>query len=88
MAKELILIPKLKYERLLRNCENTCDTPKIPTGESTSKIDETNRNETSSKTDLQSGSGYVIRRKTVGKPPGLLNPSKKKKKKNIPWLSY
>lgn len=33
----------------------------------------------------QTGSGYVSRTKTIGKPPGL---PMKRRKKHIPWLSY
>ena len=88
----MILVPKLKYERLLEKNEhikeplkpNTAnddkDHPLVPENPLTHTMTSESINDTS-----QTGSGYVSRRKTIGKPPGV---PLKRRKKHIPWLTY
>lgn len=85
MAREMILLPKLKYEHLLKKIGKNEDTvnddqrQEIPgnnlTDTRSESIDDTS----------QTGSSYVSRTKTIGKPLGL---PMKRRKKHIPWLSY
>jgi capsid portal protein len=92
MAREMILVPKLKYERLLENNELN----KEPVKQDTVDNDEDKKqmsDNTSTDTTMsysindtsQTGNGYVSRSKTIGKPPGV---SMKRRKKRIPWLTY
>ena len=90
MAKEIIFVPKVKYERLLHKLEHV-DT-------SSREIDQSSRQtpgdqvqsdcDLMDKTNLlQSGTGYVTKKKMkVGKPPGISNV--RRKKKHVPWLTY
>lgn len=86
MAREMILLPKLKYEHLLKKIRKDEDTvsddqrQEIPGN----NLTDTTRSESIDVTS-QTGSGYVSRTKTIGKPPGL---PMKRRKKHIPWLSY
>ena len=88
MARELVLLPKIKYEILLKktkgvdhNDEMECKKDNEPDN----KIDEHNGNQLSSprsKTDKQKqnskktsqvGKGLMVRARRVGKPPGQKN---------------
>lgn len=86
MAREMILLPKLKYEHLLKKIGKNEDTvsddqrQEIPGN----NLTDTTRSESIDDTS-QTGSGYVSRTKTIGKPHGL---PMKRRKKHIPWLSY
>lgn len=81
----MILLPKLKYEHLLKKIGKNEDTvnddqrQEIPgnnlTDTRSESIDDTS----------QTGSSYVSRTKTIGKPLGF---PMKRRKKHIPWLSY
>lgn len=91
----MILVPKLKYERLLKKIElseSTKDTS-LPENDQTSKQtteeDLTQAdNDLMDKTNLlQTGLGFVTTKRKVGKPPGTSN-VRQKKKKNVPWLTY
>lgn len=92
MAREMILVPKLKYERLLEKIEHQTE-PVIPDIVDIDKdhpqISENSLTDTTMSDSInntpQTGSGYVSRRKTIGKPPGV---STKGRKKEIPWLTY
>jgi hypothetical protein len=89
MAKEMILVPKVKYERLLQklepvdtssreNDQSSRQTPGDQVQSDSDLMDKTNL--------LQSGTGYVTKKKKVGKPPGFSNV--RRKKKHVPWLTY
>jgi hypothetical protein len=92
MAREMILVPKLKYERLLEKnghikesvkpntTNDDKDHPAMTENTLTNTITSESINDTS-----QTGGGYVSRRKTIGKPPGV---PMKRRKKHIPWLTY
>jgi hypothetical protein len=96
MAKEMILLPKLKYEHLrrLRN-EDECvqnDNHKDQKTENKSLNVSTSPQETNTNTgdempDVQSGGAYISKIKTVSGPPGVSR-TKRKRQKNIPWLTY
>ena len=85
----MILVPKLKYELLLQKCENTEESVKQDIKSvSSEQIPKDTSNDTAGESmndASQIGSGYISRRKTIGKPPGL---SLKKRKKQIPWLTF
>jgi hypothetical protein len=89
MAKEMILVPKLKYERLLKKLE-TVDTSSREIEQTLKQTPEDLAQTDSDLVDktnlLQTGSGYVTKKMKVGKPPGISNV--RRKKKNIPWLTY
>lgn len=95
MAKELILVPKLKYERLLKQV----DPVKEPLTQDTTTIEQTlkqspekqqqtvNDFEFADTTNLlQSGTGFVSKKKKVGKPPGISDI--RQKEKTVHWLKY
>ena len=92
MAREMILVPKLKYERLLEKIEHynepvkpgTVTDDKDHKQMSENTLTDTTMSESTNDTS-QTGSGYVSRRKIIGKPPGV---STKRRKKQIPWLTY
>lgn len=89
MAREMILVPKLKYEHLLQKLENTEESVKQTIANTSNEQipkDVSNDVAVESMNDVsQTGSGYIGRRKTIGKPPGV---SMKKRKKQIPWLTF
>lgn len=95
MAKEMILVPKLKYERLLKQV----DPVKEPLTQDTTTIEQTlkqspekqqqtvNDFEFADTTNLlQSGTGFVSKKKKVGKPPGISDI--RQKEKTVHWLKY
>lgn len=92
MAREMILVPKLKYEQLIHKLDHTKEqstqavletaktskkTSEEPDPNITDQLDDTNL--------LQTGTGYVSTKK-VGRPPGISNV--RRKKKHIPWITY
>lgn len=84
MAREMILVPKLKYEHLLHKLDHTKDQSTQAVLETTKssenitdQLDDTNK--------LQTGTGYVSTKK-VGRPPGITNV--RRKKKHTPWITY
>ena len=85
----MILVPKLKYERLLKKLE-TVDTSSREIEQTLKQTPEDLAQTDSDLVDktnlLQTGSGYVTKKTKVGKPPGISNV--RRKKKNIPWLTY
>jgi hypothetical protein len=90
MAKELILVPKVKYERLLQKLEpvdtssRENDQTSKPTPEDKVQLDSDLMDKTNL---LQTGTGYITKNKMkVGKPPGISNV--RRKKKHVPWLTY
>lgn len=90
MAREMILVPKLKYEHLLKTIENN-EVPVQPDTAYDDKklinentLDDTSKSESINDTS-QTGSGYISRTQSVGKPPGV---PVKRRKKHIPWLNY
>lgn len=91
MAKEMILVLKVKYERLLQKLEPV-DTSSRENDHQSSR--QTPENQVQSDSDLikktnllQAGTGYVTKKKMkVGKPPGISN--SRRKKKHVPWLTY
>ena len=90
MAKEMILVPKVKYERLLQKLEPV-DTSSRENDQSSRQPPEDQVQSDSDLMDktnlLQSGTGYVTKKKMkVGKPPGISNV--RRKKKHVPWLTY
>jgi hypothetical protein len=96
MAKELILIPKLKYEHLrrLQNDDESVqnDNPEDQKTENKSldvskSPQETNSNTGNEMLNVQSGGAYISKIKTVSGPPGFSR-TKRKRQKNIPWLTY
>ena len=91
MAREMILVPKVKYEHLLKHIENKEEPVKQDTVNDKDKkqmsgdtLTDTTMSESINDTS-QRGNGYVSRTKAIGKPPGV---SIKRRKKHIPWLSY
>jgi hypothetical protein len=89
MAREMILVPKLKYEHLLKKLENTEESIKQDiTNTSNEQIPKDTSHDTAMEPmndTPQTGSGYISRRKIIGKPPGV---SMKRRKKQIPWLTF
>lgn len=92
MAREMILVPKLKYEHLLKKIEDK-EEPVNPDTMNDSKdekqmpektLTDTTPSESINDTS-QTGSGYVSRTQPIGKPPGL---TMKRRKKQVPWLTY
>lgn len=94
----MILIPKLKYEHLRRLQNNDeCvqnDTSNHEDKETKDKSlnlyknpQEANHNTGNEIHDLQSGGAYISKIKTVSGPPDLSR-TKRKRQKNIPWLTY
>lgn len=92
MAREMILVPKLRYERLLEKIEHNNEPVKPDTVNddkdhkqtSGNTLTDTTMSESTNDTS-QTGSGYISRSKIIGKPPGV---SMKRRKKHIPWLTY
>lgn len=88
----MILVPKLKYEHLLKTIENNQEPVKPDTANNHmnhkqmngNNLDYTTKSESINDT-TQTGGGYIGRMKTIGKPPGV---SVKRRKKHIPWLIY
>lgn len=86
MAKEFILVPKLKYDRFVGqhaeqlSSTETQNTPNFPKELMGDKEDKNNM--------LQAGGGFVSKKQTIGRPPGISDGRRKKKNKNIPWLTY
>ena len=87
----MILLPKLKYEHLLKKIGENEESIKPDTVNDDQRqqipentLTDTTRSESIDNTS-QTGSGYVSKTKTIGKPPGV---SMKRRKKHIPWLSY
>lgn len=92
MAREMILVPKLKYEILLKKIEDKEEPVKPDTmnddKDETKMYEKTFTDTTLSESingTSQTGSGYVSRTQTIGKPPGV---PMKRRKKHIPWLTY
>lgn len=90
----MILIPKLKYEYLkrLQNDDECVQNDKHEDQQTKDKSlnvcknsRETNSNTGNQVHDLQSGGAYISKIKTVSGPPGV---SRRKRHKNIPWLTY
>lgn len=89
MAKELILVPKLKYDRLVEKVGQNSE--QLHTTDIQDIQDSLTENQTMSDREdkaslLQSGKGYVSKKQNIGRPPGISDV--KRKKKNIPWLTY
>lgn len=92
MAKEIILVPRIKYEHLLKLIEDNeervkpdaKDKYKDHTQMTENNQDDIKHSESTS-TFSQVGSGYVRRTRTIGKPPGV---TVKRLKKHIPWITY
>lgn len=85
----MILVPKLKYERLLQKLEpaDTSSREVDRTSKQSSEGQEQTASDLVDKTNLlQTGTGYVAKKMKVGKPPGISNV--RRKKKNVPWLTY
>lgn len=84
----MILVPKLKYERLLKKTDpveeqSTQDTS-APEIEQTSKQ---SPDQPQTVSDFaETGTSYISKKMKVGKPPGISNV--RRKRKNIPWLTY
>lgn len=88
MAKELILLPKLKYDRLVDKADQNSEQLR-PTDiqDSSDSLTENQPNKEEKNNFLQSGWGYVSKKQIIGRPPG--NPDvRQKKKKNITWMTY
>ena len=88
----MILVPKLKYEHLLKNLASNEESMKPDTmnnKDEGQQLPERTQDDTttsdSNHDTSQIGSGYVSRRKTIGKPPGV---TMKQRKKHVPWLTY
>ena len=84
----MILVPKLKYERLLKKPdpieEQSTQGTSAPEMEQTSKQIP---DQPQTVSDLaETGTGYISKKTKVGKPPGISNV--RRKRKNIPWLTY
>ena len=84
----MILVPKLKYERLLKKVdpieEQSIQDKSAQEIEQTSKQ---NPDQPQTVSDLaETGTGYISKKMKVGKPPGISNV--RRKRKNIPWLTY
>ena len=90
----MILVPKLKYERLLQKSDRVEE--RVKRDPVTQEINlnsndaeqqhHTDADLTDKSKPLQTGTGYVSIKRQVGKPPGIR--IQRKKKKNIPWLTY
>lgn len=91
----MILVPKLKYERLLKQV----DPVKEPSTQDTTTIEQTlkqspekqqqtvNDFEFADTTNLlQSGTGFVSKKKKVGEPPEISDI--RQKEKTVHWLKY
>ena len=97
MAKEMILIPKIKYEHLrkIQNDEQCVqkdlsnhEDHKTNTTQSTCATHrESNSNTVNEMHEEQSGGAYVSNMKTVDGPPGVSR-TKRKRQKKISWLTY
>lgn len=88
MAKELILLPKLKYDRLVDKADQNSEQLR-PTDiqDSSDSLTENQPNKEEKNNFLLSGRGYVSKKQIIGRPPG--NPDvRRKKKKNITWMTY
>lgn len=89
MSRELLLIPKEKYDMILKN--QTKDDDK-PTNTETKEKCEVNLKEDpvlKKKKKYQRGSGFIVKRKTTGPPPGFSMHKtihKKKKKNSVQWF--
>ena len=85
----MILVPKLKYEHLLQKLGKNEEPVKPDTvidDQIHAENTETDTTRSKSIDDTsQTGSGYVSKTKTIGKPPGV---AMKRRRKHIPWLSY
>ena len=88
MAKELILVPKLKYDILQEKLTaRVCEDSKLV--DQTKVDDASDTNEKHEKTMIipkkkQNGAGLVVSTKRVGRPPG--KPQRPQKK--IKWMTY
>lgn len=85
----MILVPKLKYERLLKKFEpvDTLSREIVQTSKQSSEDQEQTDSGLVDKTNLlQTGTGYVAKKIKVGKPPGISNV--RRRKKTVPWLTY
>lgn len=88
MAKELILVPKLKYDRLVDKADqNSKQLRPTDIQDSSDLLTENQPNREEKNNFLQTGKGFVSKKKNIGKPPGIPD-VRRKKKKNIPWLTY
>lgn len=100
MAKELVLVPKKKYEELLMQNKQS----DLPTSAVKDDIDQKSKSPQDLKTTqcsdghfpVQSGEGLIVRKRFNGKGlPGISNSllqkskkPKKKKKTKIQWLKF
>lgn len=99
MAKELVLVPKKKYEELMQNKQTDLTNSTKDHIDQQRKLTE-NLNTLSASdghSAVQSGEGLIVRQRLVGKGlPGISNrllqkskkPTKKKKKTKIRWLKF
>lgn len=88
MAKEVILVPKLKYERLLKTLDpveeqSTQDTPVREIKQTLKQIPDQQQKGSGL---AETSTGYVSKKIKIGIPPGISNV--RRKRKNIPWLTY
>lgn len=95
MSRELLLIPKEKYDMILKNQTKDDDGDKPTNTEVESKETcEVNLKEDpvlKKKKKYQRGSGFIVKRKTTGPPPGFsmhktIHKEKKKKKNSVQWF--
>ena len=75
MAQEMILVPKAKYEKMMERVtseKKTIEPKKEPEDEPSTDT-------------LQEGSGFSVRKRTRGPPPGY---RKKTKKTVVKWIKF
>lgn len=106
MAKELVLIPRKKYEELCNHDKksdinkNTEPTENFKNSQS-EDVDKKPEpiNDSDDRTTVQSGEGFVVKQRSIGRGlPGISNRvlkktkkstrMKKNKKTNIQWLKF
>lgn len=84
----MILVPKLKYERLLKKLDPVEEQPTQDT--SVREIEQTSKQIPDQQQNgsglAETGTGYISKKIKVGKPPGFSNV--RRKRKNVPWLTY
>lgn len=93
MSRELLLIPKEKYEMILKSKEEDPQLIATATQDVPSEIQEPSKTINARKTDMpkrsQRGFGFIVKKQTNGPPPGFSKHSIHKtiqKKKKVQWF--
>ena len=93
MAKELILLPKIKYEQMLERLAAPVNLHEKDDAEikepleplKDDNLDNPDNLKITNNGRFQEGKGFIVKTDDIGKPPGK---SKQKRRSKVKWMIY